>query len=122
MAISFRAVEEFLTFHDPMQDRKLIDRQTEIRFDPLTGESSRIIYDSSAPFTPPDYSEQAAQTGGNKMSFLSGQYLILPHRLSPMHRLNPEESLLGELLYSQIYSPTASIMQSFASVSIITCV
>ena len=44
MSIIFTAKEEFFAFHDPMQDGKLIDRKTEIRMDPLTGETSRIIF------------------------------------------------------------------------------
>ena len=59
MTIKFTANEEFFTFHDPMQEGKLIDRKTEIRKDPLTGETSRIIFDPGAPFTPTDYTELA---------------------------------------------------------------
>ena len=69
MSITFIAKEEFFTFHDPMQDGKLIDRKTEIRMDPLTGETSRIIFDPGAPFTSTDYSEQAKQTEGTKCPF-----------------------------------------------------
>ncbi|WP_252504115.1 hypothetical protein [Sporosarcina sp. Marseille-Q4943] len=69
MPISFRKHEEFFTFHDPMQDGKLIDRKTEIRFDPLTGETSRIIFDPGAPFVPKDYSELAKATEGKKCPF-----------------------------------------------------
>lgn len=69
MAITFRTEEEYFTFHDPMQDGKLIDRKTEIRFDPLTGETSRIIHDPGAPFTPPDYTEAASLTGGKSCPF-----------------------------------------------------
>lgn len=69
MPISFSKREEFFTFHDPMQDGKLIDRKTEIRFDPLTGETSRIIFDPGAPFVPKDYSELAKVTEGEKCPF-----------------------------------------------------
>ncbi len=69
MTIKFIANEEFLTFHDPMQDRKLIDRKTEIRKDPLTGETSRIIFDPGAPFVPTDYAELAKETAGSKCPF-----------------------------------------------------
>ncbi|MCM3745290.1 hypothetical protein M3193_14265 [Sporosarcina luteola] len=71
MPISFRKHEEFFTFHDPMQDGKLIDRKTEIRFDPLTGETSRIIFDPGAPFVPKNYSELAKATEGEKCPFCS---------------------------------------------------
>ncbi|KXH82086.1 hypothetical protein AU377_05980 [Sporosarcina sp. HYO08] len=69
--MQFTAHEEFFTFHDPMQNGKLIERQTEIRFDPLTGESSRIIYDPGAPFTPTDYTDLAKETEGAKCPFCS---------------------------------------------------
>ncbi|WP_262177259.1 hypothetical protein [Saccharococcus sp. Marseille-Q5394] len=69
MPISFRKHEEFFTFHDPMQDGKLIDRKTEVRFDPLTDETSRIIFDPGAPFVPKDYSELAKATEGKKCPF-----------------------------------------------------
>ncbi|WP_342511837.1 hypothetical protein MKY34_14745 [Sporosarcina sp. FSL K6-1522] len=69
MTIQFIAHEEFFTFHDPMQDRKLIDRKTEIRKDPLTGETSRIIFDPGAPFVPTDYTELAKETAGSKCPF-----------------------------------------------------
>lgn len=71
MSIEFTVHEEFFTFHDPMQDGRLIDRKTEIRFDPLTGESSRIIYDPGAPFTPTDYTDLAKETEGAKCPFCS---------------------------------------------------
>lgn len=69
MSIQFQAHEEFFTFHDPTQEGKLIDRKTEIRFDPLTNESSRIIFDPGAPFTPTDYTELAKATEGKKCPF-----------------------------------------------------
>ncbi|MFJ7935868.1 hypothetical protein [Sporosarcina sp. NPDC096371] len=69
MTIQFTASQEFFTFHDPMQDRKLIDRKTEIRKDPLTGETSRIIYDPGAPFIPTDYEELAKETAGSNCPF-----------------------------------------------------
>ncbi|MFS0574660.1 hypothetical protein AB1K83_03445 [Sporosarcina sp. 179-K 3D1 HS] len=69
MTISFEAKEEFFTFHDPMQEGKLIDRKTEVRFDPLTGETSRIIFDPGAPFSPPDYEALGKETEGAKCPF-----------------------------------------------------
>ena len=69
MSITFTKKEEFFTFHDPMQNGQLIDRKTEIRLDPLTGETSRIIFDPGTPFTPSDYSELAKETEGKKCPF-----------------------------------------------------
>ncbi|MDQ0176601.1 hypothetical protein [Bacillus chungangensis] len=77
MAISFQKKSEFFTFHDPMQDGELIDRQTEVRFDPLTGESSRIIFDPGAPFTTPDYSDVAKKTSGKNCPFCSENVMNL---------------------------------------------
>lgn len=59
MAIPYRQEVEMLTLHDPTQEGKLIRRPTEVRYDPLTGETSRILFDSGTPFVPPDYSGQA---------------------------------------------------------------
>ncbi|MEZ7171632.1 hypothetical protein [Sporosarcina sp. OR05] len=75
MTISFHSHEEFFTFHDPLQNGDLIDRKTEIRFDPLTGESSRIIYDMGAPFVPKDYAELAKLTEGEKCPFCTPNVL-----------------------------------------------
>ena len=71
MSITFTVRQELFSFHDPMQDGKLIDRKTEIRLDPLTGETSRIIFDPGAPFIPNDYSELAIATSGKKCPFCS---------------------------------------------------
>lgn len=69
MTISFQKKEEYFTFHDPTQNGKLIDRKTEIRFDPLTGETSRIIFDPGSSFTPTDYTALAEATKGEKCPF-----------------------------------------------------
>ena len=71
LAISFHAHKELSAFHDPMQEGKLISRETEIRLDPLTGESSRILFDPGAPFMPSDYSEVGISTSGSKCPFCS---------------------------------------------------
>ncbi|WP_196237938.1 hypothetical protein [Calidifontibacillus erzurumensis] len=65
--INFHKKEEWFIFYD--NDGNKIERKTEVRFDPLTGESSRIIFDSKPPLTPPDYSEMAVKTGGAKCPF-----------------------------------------------------
>jgi galactose-1-phosphate uridylyltransferase len=59
--IQFRKEQEIMTFHDPTQEGKLIGRATEIRYDPLTGETSRILFDSGTPFVPPDYTDAATK-------------------------------------------------------------
>src|SRR5699024_11386507 len=40
-----------------------------VRFDPLTGESSRIVEDPGIQFEAPDYTEIAQQTGGKNCPF-----------------------------------------------------
>lgn len=88
MTIKFIAKEEFFTFHDPMQDGKLIDRKTEVRFDPLTGETSRIIFDPGAPFSPPDYEELGKETAGAKCPFC-------PENVASFTPRFPEELIEG---------------------------
>lgn len=61
MTVEFRKDTEWLTLHDPMQDGKLIERATEVRYDPLTGETSRILFDPGTPFAPPDYTDAASK-------------------------------------------------------------
>lgn len=65
--MNFRKEEEWFTFYDVQGN--LIERKTEVRFDPLTGETSRLIFDPGMPITPPDYSELAERTGGAKCPF-----------------------------------------------------
>ena len=88
MPISFRKHEEFFTFHDPMQDGKLIDRKTEMRFDPLTGETSRIIFDPGAPFVPKDFAPLAKETEGPKCPFC-------PENVSKITPRFPDELVEG---------------------------
>lgn len=66
MSVRFVRYEEFSEFHDPMQDGKLIQRKTEIREDPLTGETTRILFDSGMPFSPPNFKEYARRTAGGR--------------------------------------------------------
>lgn len=97
MTISFRTEEEYFTFHDPMQAGKLIDRKTEIRFDPLTGETSRIIHDPGAPFMPPDYTEAAGKTGGQSCPFcpenVEGSTPMFPEKLVASGRMKVGEAI-----------------------------
>lgn len=52
-----------------MQEGKLIDRKTEIRQDPLTGETSRIIFNPGATFVPEYYEDLAKESEGEKCPF-----------------------------------------------------
>lgn len=76
--MKFRKKEEWFTFYD--NQGNLIKRKTEVRFDPLTGESSRLIFDAGMVVTPPDYSELAEKTGGAKCPFCSENL----HNLTPV--------------------------------------
>lgn len=67
MSIQFLKKDEWSNFYD--SHGNLIKRNTEVRFDPLTGETSRIIFDGGLALTPPDYTKVAEQTGGPKCPF-----------------------------------------------------
>ena len=62
MAIEFRKQEEWFSFEDNQGNG--IERKILIRFDPLTKESSRLIFDPGLKIQHPDYTEVGEQTGG----------------------------------------------------------
>ncbi len=74
----FRKEEEWFTFFDG--EGKKMERKTEIRYDPLTGESSRIVFDPGLDLTPPDYSKAAEKTNGKNCPFCPENV----HRLTPV--------------------------------------
>lgn len=63
----FKSKLETFTFYDGEGNE--IARDTEVRFDPLTGESSRLVFDPGMPFTIPDYTEAAELTKGSNCPF-----------------------------------------------------
>ncbi|MBS4194341.1 hypothetical protein [Lederbergia citri] len=73
MTIEFIKNEEWFTFLDGEGNK--VERKTEIRFDPLTGESSRLVFDPGLVPTPPDYTEAAEQTSGKNCPFCSENIL-----------------------------------------------
>lgn len=73
MAITFRKEEEWFTFYDSKGE--FIERKTEIRFDPLTGESSRLVFDAGLAPSSADYSEAAELTKGKNCPFCSENVL-----------------------------------------------
>lgn len=103
LTINFTANNEFFSFHDPMQGGKLIDRKTEIRKDPLTGETSRIIFDPGASFTPTDYKELAENTAGSKCPFCPENVNSItpsfPDRLIEGGRLVRDEAIVFPNLF-----------------------
>ena len=101
MAINFRKEEEWFTFYDGKGT--LIERKTEIRFDPLTGESSRLVFDPGLISTPPDYSEAAEQTGGAKCPFCPENLLkmtpVFPKDVAENGRIFQGEAVLFPNLF-----------------------
>jgi galactose-1-phosphate uridylyltransferase len=75
VAIIFKKEEETFVFYD--NDGNKTERKTEIRFDPLTGETSRLVFDPGLHLTPADYTEAAEQTGGLKCPFCPENILKL---------------------------------------------
>src|SRR5699024_8662353 len=73
----FRKKEEWFTFYDGKGNP--IERKTEIRYDPLTEESSRIVFDPGMSLTTPDYTEAAKQTSGKNCPFCPENV----HKLTP---------------------------------------
>ncbi len=78
MGLKFLKKEERFTFNDSKGNA--IERKTEIRICPMTGETSRIIFDSGLTFTPPDYLKVAEETSGTKCPFCPENLL----KLTPM--------------------------------------
>lgn len=65
--IEFRKNEEWFTFFSAGGEK--IERKTEVRIDPLTKETARIVFDPGTSFTIPDYTEVAAETSGKNCPF-----------------------------------------------------
>lgn len=75
--ITFDRHTETLTF--TTHEGKTVKRITEIRFDPLTGQSTRILTDPGAPFVVPDYSDAAVRSAGGNCPFCpENLYRITP--------------------------------------------
>lgn len=71
--MEFLCKEEIFRFSDTKGNP--IERKTEIRFDPLTNETSRIVFDPGLSLVPPDYTEIAQKTGGKNCPFCSENLL-----------------------------------------------
>jgi len=78
----FHKKREVTVFYDG--DGERIERETEIRFDPLTKESSRLVFDPGLTLSIPDYTEAIKQTKGKNCPFCPENV----HRLTPLF---PEE-------------------------------
>lgn len=67
LAIQFKKESETSTFFDGEGTK--IERTTEVRFDPLTGETSRLVFDPGLNIKPNDYQNLAEQTAGKNCPF-----------------------------------------------------
>lgn len=65
MSIAFRMEVEDMQFYDPTQDWALFSRKAEVRFDPLTGQSTRILYYPIGEIPQPNHAQMAADTKGS---------------------------------------------------------
>ncbi|MGO4888046.1 DUF4931 domain-containing protein [Anaerobacillus sp. MEB173] len=101
MGIEFKKNEEWFTFFDG--EGKTIERKTEIRFDPLTGDSSRLVFDPGMTFTAPDYSKEAEKTGGKNCPFCSENVLkmtpVFPKEVAEDGRITVGEAILFPNLF-----------------------
>ncbi|WNF38205.1 hypothetical protein RJD24_07190 [Bacillaceae bacterium IKA-2] len=101
MGIQFQSKEEWFHFYDGKGNR--IDRKTEIRFDPLTNESSRIVFDPGLNFTAPDYQEEALSTGGENCPFCKENLLkltpVFPKEIAEQGRIFKGEAVLFPNLF-----------------------
>ncbi|MCT8138236.1 hypothetical protein H1D32_11020 [Anaerobacillus sp. CMMVII] len=101
MGIHFRKKEEWFHFFDASGNE--IRRKTEIRFDPLTQETSRLVFDPGMKVTPPDYFEEAEKTGGANCPFCADNVLkltpVFPNRISEQGRIAVGDALLFPNLF-----------------------
>lgn len=101
MTIEFQRREEWFTFYDGKGDK--MNRKTEIRFDPLTNESSRLVFDPGMSFTPPDYTIEAEETGGKKCPFCSENILkmtpVFPSEITQEGRIFQGDAILFPNLF-----------------------
>ncbi|MCR2820098.1 hypothetical protein [Lederbergia panacisoli] len=89
LTINFKKKEEWFTFFDGEGNK--IERKAEIRFDPLTGETSRLVFDPGLVPTPPDYKQAAEQTSGKNCPFCSENILkmtpVFPNEIAEEGRI-----------------------------------
>lgn len=101
MGIEFRKKEEWFHFYDNGGNE--IKRKTEIRFDPLTKESSRIVFDPGLSLTAPDYSEEGKATEGKNCPFCPENVLkltpVFPKEICPEGRFTHGDALLFPNLF-----------------------
>ncbi|MBS4199359.1 hypothetical protein KHA93_06805 [Bacillus sp. FJAT-49732] len=67
VTITFNKKEEWFTFFDGNGNK--IERKTEVRYDPLTTETSRVFYGHGIAVTPKEYTNAGEQTAGKNCPF-----------------------------------------------------
>ncbi|WP_047981787.1 hypothetical protein [Ornithinibacillus contaminans] len=97
----FQTHIELSSFYDPNGNK--ITRKTEIRYDPLTGESSRVVYDPGINITPPQYSNNAKQTSATNCPFclpnLTSKTPTFSKTITPDGQINHGDATVFPNLY-----------------------
>ena len=100
--LDFRATRKRARIHDPRRDFALTEIESEVRYDPLTGDSSRICHFAFPRRERPDLSELAARTRSgcpfcpDSIERVTPRY---PTDLLPQGRLRRGEALLVPNLF-----------------------
>jgi len=101
LAIKFRSKSEIFSFFDVNGTK--IERETEIRLDPLTGETSRLVFDPGLVVTPPDYSIAAEETGGSNCPFCPENLMkmtpVFPKEISEQGRITKGDATVFPNLF-----------------------
>ncbi|PAV30834.1 hypothetical protein CIL05_03690 [Virgibacillus profundi] len=97
----FQKHVETFTFYDGEGNK--IERNTEVRFDPLTGESSRLVFDTAMTLTAPDYTEAAEKSGGANCPFCPENVHkltpVFPNEIASEGRISQGESIVFPNLF-----------------------
>ncbi len=100
--IELRRVRKVARVHDPRRDYELTELESEIRYDPLTGDSSRICHFAFPPREVPDLAELGTRTR-TACPFCPGKVeSVTPHYpkdVLPQGRLSRGEALLFPNLF-----------------------
>ncbi len=101
LAIKLRKRKEIFTFYNAEGEK--IERETEIRFDPLTGESSRLVYDAGLAVASFDYLEAAEKTKGVNCPFCPENLFkmtpVFPKEISDDGRITKGEAVVFPNLF-----------------------
>lgn len=97
MSIPFRMEIEDMHFYDPTQDWAPFSRKAEVRYDPLTGQSARILYYPIGEIPRVDHAQMAAQTADfcpfcpDKVERVTPRF---PEAITPLGRFHRGESII----------------------------